>query len=277
MTILNFPGTSVSNTYANSSSNSTASALQTFLFEGQNVRITLDDKGDPWFVLSDVGRVLNLISPHKSIENLDEDEKGWSQTPTLGGLQKLRTISESGLYVLIIRSDKPEARRFRKWVTNEVLPSIRKTGSYSLHHKIPDFTKIPETYEELMFHHQYVVGACIKLQKENEVIKPKALFYDNYKDVKGNHPLRALGKLFHLPPNGLIKQLIEDGFLYRCGKSLMAKQTFVQKKWFETKLVIDYHGRPKTQTVVTPKGVLGLAERYGFMNNSDPNDDYLIN
>ncbi|OJV45481.1 MAG: hypothetical protein BGO28_05140 [Alphaproteobacteria bacterium 43-37] len=277
MTILNFPGTSATNTHANSSSNSTASALQTFLFEDQNVRIALDDKGEPWFVAADVCRILNLQDHKSALRPLEEDERGVKTFLSHGGPQKYSIINESGLYWLIFRSTKPDAKRFRIWVTNEVLPSIRKTGSYSVHNKIPDFTKIPETYEELMFHHQYVVGACIKLQKENEVIKPKALFYDNYKDVKGNHPLRALGKLFHLPPNGLIKQLIEDGFLYRCGKSLMAKQTFVQKKWFETKLVIDYHGRPKTQTVVTPKGVLGLAERYGFMNDSDSNDDYLIN
>lgn len=102
-----------------------------FNFEDHAVRVITQD-AQPWFVLSDVCDVLDLGSPHKTAERLDEDEKGRTTIPTLGGPQEMNIINESGLYNLIFTSRKPEAKRFRKWVTGEVLPSIRKTGSYAM-------------------------------------------------------------------------------------------------------------------------------------------------
>lgn len=87
---------------------------------------------ETWWVLKDVCDILSIASPHKVFERLDEDEKGWNQIPTLGGKQNMQIVNESGLYNVILRSDKPQAKPFRKWVTNEVLPSIRKTGGYQL-------------------------------------------------------------------------------------------------------------------------------------------------
>lgn len=105
--------------------------LQVFNYQENEIR-TIQRDGEPWFVLKDVCGVLDLGSPHKVAERLDEDEKGRNQIPTLGGLQETTIINESGLYNVILRSDKPEAKPFRKWITSEVLPSIRKTGSYSV-------------------------------------------------------------------------------------------------------------------------------------------------
>lgn len=105
--------------------------LQTFTYNKSPVR-TVEINNEPWFVLKDVCDILELGSPHKVAERLDEDEKGRNLIPTLGGKQEMTVISESGLYNVILRSDKPEAKPFRKWVTSEVLPSIRKTGSYSV-------------------------------------------------------------------------------------------------------------------------------------------------
>lgn len=107
------------------------STIIPFKFEARAVRVITQD-AQPWFVLSDVCDVLDLGSPHKTAERLDEDEKGRTTIPTPGGPQEMSMISESGLYNLIFTSRKPEAKRFRKWVTGEVLPAIRKTGGYAL-------------------------------------------------------------------------------------------------------------------------------------------------
>ncbi len=104
--------------------------MQVFNYESNEVR-TIMRNGEPWFCLVDVCRVLDLSSPHKVAERLDADEKGRNQIPTPGGKQETWFINESGLYNVILRSDKPEARPFRKWVTGTVLPTIRKTGAYS--------------------------------------------------------------------------------------------------------------------------------------------------
>ena len=104
--------------------------LQVFQYHDRELR-TLQRDGEPWFVLKDVCQVLNLGSPHKVAERLDEDERNQIPvTDSLGRLQDTTIINESGLYAVILRSDKPEAKPFRKWVTSQVLPSIRKHGGY---------------------------------------------------------------------------------------------------------------------------------------------------
>lgn len=105
-----------------------------FEFEGHAVRSTIIDN-QPWFVAIDVCSVLGIANSRDALLKLDSDEKGVALTDTLGGNQELSVVSESGLYVLILRSKKATApgtpqHRFRKWVTAEVLPAIRKTGGY---------------------------------------------------------------------------------------------------------------------------------------------------
>jgi len=100
-----------------------------FRFEDQSVRTEIRD-GEPWFVANDVCAILELTNPRKAIADFDEDEKGVTKSDTLGGLQTVSIISESGLYRLIFQSSKPNAQRFRKWVTSEVLPTIRRSGRY---------------------------------------------------------------------------------------------------------------------------------------------------
>ena len=102
-----------------------------FDFESHNVRIVLDAAGQPQFVSTDVCEALAIRNSRDAIARLDEDEKGVAITDTLGGKQELSVINESGLYSLILTSRKAEAKRFKRWVTHDVLPSIRKTGSYA--------------------------------------------------------------------------------------------------------------------------------------------------
>lgn len=103
--------------------------LSIFEYKGKQVR-TIQKDGETWWVLKDICGVLDLGNSRMVFERLDEDEKGVSQIDTLGGKQNMQIINESGLYNVILRSGKPEAKPFRKWVTAEVLPSIRKTGGY---------------------------------------------------------------------------------------------------------------------------------------------------
>lgn len=105
--------------------------LIAFKFEKHPVRVVTDDDGNPWWVAKDVCDILNHSNHRMAIEGLDDDEKGITKAYTPGGIQEMITISESGLYTLIIRSNKPEAKPFRKWITSEVLPQIRRTGGYA--------------------------------------------------------------------------------------------------------------------------------------------------
>lgn len=99
-------------------------------FEGHDIRIITDQQGEPWFVAADIAKVLEYTEASAMTRHLDDDEKGLSIVQTLGGSQELITINESGLYSAILRSRKPEAKLFKRWVTFEVLPSIRKHGGY---------------------------------------------------------------------------------------------------------------------------------------------------
>ena len=100
-----------------------------FNFGAHTVRVVTHNN-QYWFVATDVAATLGYRNAPDASRHLDEDEKGTQIVRTPGGDQQLTIISESGLYALVLRSRKPEARKFAKWVTSEVLPSIRKTGSY---------------------------------------------------------------------------------------------------------------------------------------------------
>lgn len=107
-------------------------AIQPFAFGDNLVRTVMDETGAIWFVARDVCNVLGLDNNRKAVAGLDEDEKGVTISDTPGGEQTLTTISESGMYALVFRSRKPAARAFSKWVRAEVLPSLRRTGSYQM-------------------------------------------------------------------------------------------------------------------------------------------------
>lgn len=103
--------------------------LQVFNYNQKQIR-TVQLNDEMWFVLKDVCDVLGISKYRDVADRLDEDERALAEVDTLGGVQNMVVVNESGLYNVILRSDKPEAKPFRKWVTSEVLPSIRKTGGY---------------------------------------------------------------------------------------------------------------------------------------------------
>ena len=100
-------------------------------FEGRQVRITTDEHGVAWFVAADVCAALGLGNSRQAITRLDEDERGVVSTDTPYGKQPMNAVNEPGLYSLVLSSRKPEAKRFKRWVTHEVLPAIRRTGRYA--------------------------------------------------------------------------------------------------------------------------------------------------
>ncbi len=104
--------------------------MQIFEYEDNDQFRVIDREGEPWFVLTEVCKKIGIANPRDAARRLDDDEKdGVGISDAMGREQKTTVISESGLYSLVLRSSKPEAKRFKKWITSEVLPSIRKTGS----------------------------------------------------------------------------------------------------------------------------------------------------
>ena len=99
---------------------------------GQNEVRTVQVDGEPWFVAGDVCSILDITNTTRATDGLDDDEKGLHTVNTPGGNQQVSIVNEPGLYSLILRSRKPEAKAFKRWITHEVLPTIRKTGGVSM-------------------------------------------------------------------------------------------------------------------------------------------------
>ena len=159
--------------------------LQVFSYNSSEVRTVMRD-GKPWFCLVDVCRVLDLSSPHKVAERLDRDELTGIKVRSGGQTREMTFINESGLYSVILRSDKPEAKPFRKWVTSDVLPTIRKTGRYGL-----DDTKAALAEAKLNNSRARVASAWMKISKENPV--------SGYKQVCAHYASAALAGREVLP------------------------------------------------------------------------------
>lgn len=231
--------------------------LHIFNYNGYKVR-TIQKDGEPWWVLKDVCEVLGLSSPHKVFERLDDDEKGRNQIPTLGGEQEMTVINESGLYNVILRSDKAEAKPFRKWVTSEVLPSIRKNGGYIAN-------------QENLTPEQIVANALIVAQniisqkdKQIEQMKPKAEFFDAVADSRTAISMNEVSKVLGIKGygrNNLFEFLRNNGILDRWN---VPYQRYIDGGWFR---VIEQkytrQGEPcvTTKTLVYQKGVDAIRKK----------------
>ena len=220
--------------------------LQVFNYNGNEVR-TIQKDGEPWWVLKDVCEVLGLSSPHKVFDRLDEDEKGRNQIPTPGGEQEMTVINESGLYNVILRSDKPEAKPFRKWVTSEVLPSIRKHGAYMT----------PETLEQAILNPDMMIKLCTALKDEQD--KNKALQAVNSSLTVDNQIMkpnfRETEKQLQVKEKEFIRFLLEKKFIYRDKRGKIQPYADKNNGLFEVKeFSNEKTGFASTQTLITPKG-----------------------
>lgn len=168
--------------------------IQVFNFEQREVRIVMKD-GEPWWVAKDVCDVLRIQNVTQAVQRLDEDEHSMFDIGCNGGPER-NIINESGLYALILRSDKPEAKRFRKWVTSVVLPSIRKTGGYSIPQKDNKDERLKQSAERLEIQKQNANTRAAKaLQKMIE--SPKYPITDESKQILIHEATRIItGKSF---------------------------------------------------------------------------------
>lgn len=185
--------------------------IQVFEYQNSKVR-TVDMDGEAWFVLKDVCAVLGISNNRMAADRLDDDEKGVSLIDTLGGKQEMVIVNESGLYHVILRSDKPEAAPFRRWVTNDVLPAIRKTGSYNA----PQLTRSQLLATALIAAHEELE----EKDKQIETMKPKALFADAVSASKKSILVGEMAKLLSqngidIGQNRLFDWLRRNGYLIK--------------------------------------------------------------
>lgn len=171
---------------------------QIFNFEQNEVRTILVNN-EPFFVGKDVAEVLGYSNTQKAILNhVDEEDKGVTKWDTLGGKQNMTIINESGLYSLILKSKLPNAKKFKRWVTSEVLPAIRKHGAYLTDEKAYDITHNPNSLADLL------LQAGEQLKQKELVIKelqPKALFAEAVETSKTSILVSELAKI--LKGNGI--------------------------------------------------------------------------
>jgi prophage antirepressor-like protein len=209
--------------------------IQVWNYESSEIR-TVQINGEPWFVLSDVCKVLEIKNSRDAAAKLDGDEKGVALTDTLGGKQQMTIINESGLYTVILRSDKPQAKPFRKWVTSEVLPSIRKHGAYMT----------PETIKKVMLTPDFIISLAGELKNEQEknkkltleleskdeeigTLKPKATYCDLVLSCTNAVPISLIAKDYGMSARKLNSILNDMKIQYKCGGQWILNQNYAGK------------------------------------------------
>lgn len=218
---------------------------------------TVEIGGEPWMVGKDVAEALGYKNPQEAIRNhVDAEDKGVSEILTPGGMQKIPIINESGLYSLVLSSKLPKAKEFKRWVTSEVLPSIRKTGGY-----IAGQEEL--TPEELMAKALMVAQKTIAdrearisgLVVENQIMAPKADYFDELVDRNLLTNFRETAKQLEVKEKTFIQFLLEKKYIYRDKKGKLMPYAEKNAGLFEVKECFnDKTQWSGTQTMVTPKG-----------------------
>lgn len=228
--------------------------------------------GEPWFVGKDVATILGYERTADAIRaHVDDDDKGVGEIQTPGGKQKIIIINESGLYSLVLSSKLPTAKKFKHWITSEVLPAIRKHGAYMT----------PEKIEEVLLNPDTLIKLAQRLKEETEArkyaeleaasakqvigeLKPKADYTDRILSSKGTVPTTAIAKDYGMSAKALNQKLHELRVIYRMGSQWFLYAKYQAKGYTHSKTFDFYHsdGRPDTkmQTEWTQKGRLFLYE-----------------
>ena len=234
------------------------------------IRVTKDNNGEPWFVAKDVCDALDISNSRDALSRLDEDEKGVGLIDTLGGSQEMSIISESGLYSLSLGSRKPQAKPFKRWITHEVIPIIRKTGGYVGNDNLFIETYLPfaDDNTKLLFR-----NTLETIRKQNELLeeqKPMVEFANTVTKSCDNILMRDMAKL-------LCDQKINIGEkrlykLLRTNSVLMDNnipyQSYIDRGYFyikENTFNTPYGQKLNKTTLVTPKGqiwIVGKAKEW---------------
>ena len=217
--------------------------------------------GEPWLVGKDVALALGYKNPQEAIRNhVDAEDKGVSEILTPGGMQKLPIINESGLYSLVLSSKLPKAKQFRRWVTSEVLPTIRKPGAYITREKLWEVATSPEAMMKLCSDLLAEREKNAALREENAMLEGKAAFYDLFIDLKHSTNLRTTAKELVVPERRFVRFLLEQRFVYRTASgNVLPYAKSANDGLFCVK---DYcnHGHTGSYTLVTPQGKLYFAQ-----------------
>lgn len=230
--------------------------IQIFKYGNNDVR-TVELNGEPWFALKDVCAVLGISNHKMTAQRLDADEVILTDlTDSMGRQQETTVINESGLYNVILRSDKPEAKPFRKWVTSEVLPSIRKNGGY-----IAGQEQL--TPSELMAKALLVANKTLaerdarisELTVQNAIMQPKAEYFDELVDRNLLTSFRETAKQLGVEEKKFISFLMEKKYIYRDKKAKLMPYADKNNGLFEVKECFNEKTKwSGTQTLITPKG-----------------------
>lgn len=231
--------------------------IQIFNYNDREVR-TIQKNGEPWFVLKDVCQILGIDTSQlkKVADRLEPDEKCRNQITTVRGDKETWIINESGLYNVILRSDKPEAKPFRKWVTSEVLPSIRKNGGYIAGQE--SMTPAELMASALLMAQRTLAereARIADLTVQNQIMLPKAEYFDDCMARGGLMNFRDTAKLLGLKQKELIDNLLRDRYLYRDKRGRLLPYEKRNDGYLQVKEAFnnasDWNG---VQTLVTPKG-----------------------
>lgn len=243
-----------------------SSELQPFTFPGtgQAVRVVTID-GEPWFVAADVCAVLAIRNNRDALTALDDDEKGVATTDTPGGEQQVSIVNEPGLYSLILRSRKPEAKAFKRWVTHDVLPAIRKTGSYQAAPAHP----LPRTFSEALRELADAVEQRDAAEQRITELQPAADAWEKLADAKGDYSVREAAQILSRDPlittgqNRLFAYMRHIGWLDKSGTPYQTQVDLGRILPIATS-----YSHPRTgdrmassQVRVTPKGLKELRSR----------------
>ncbi|MGX1598631.1 phage antirepressor [Dietzia maris] len=242
-------------------------SLVPFNYDGTEVRVVTVES-EPWFVLADLCKILDLPNRSMVARRLDDDMKGVTQIDTPGGRQTVTVVSEPGMYEVVIRSDKPEAAAFRRWITTEVLPSIRRHGGYLTPAKVEEVLTDPDTIIRLATDLKTERARRAELEALREVDAPKVLFADAVSASKSNILVGELAKILKgngidIGANRLFEVLRSRGYLIsRKGTDWnMPTQKSMELGLFRIKETTVVHSDGHTSLNKTPK-VTGKGQQY---------------
>lgn len=240
------------------------------------VRSVLKD-GAPWFVAVDVCKALGLNQVTRAMSRLDSDEGGLLEVPHPQNADKtieINAVSEAGLYHLILCSKKPEARAFKRWITHEVIPSIRKHGAYMTDALLSRMDEHPELISEYIgklraenAKANAAREALKKAEAENARLAPKASYYDSFVGVESLTCLRYTAKELGVPQKKFIGYLLEKGYVFRDrhrSDRVFVKAGKRNDPLFVTRDFYLPNGTKSEYTLVTPAGkahFLKIAEK----------------
>lgn len=192
--------------------------LMPFTYEGgEQLRTIVIADGNPGFIANDVCAILDIRNSRDALARLDDDEKGVVTTDTLGGPQQMAYVTEAGLYALVFTSRKAEAREFKRWVTHEVLPTIRKTGgAYIMPGSQAELDlSNPDTALDKLIEVAQVAKAerarRLELEAKVEADAPKVEAYDQFMEADGNYLVGAVARMLGTSQNKLFAELRDRG------------------------------------------------------------------